>query len=214
LTNNAILKIIYHINFKVLLEGENAMMDGKSNEPKLLNGIISIAPTKHIDALLILCKKLEDKNLDWAVGGDLGEVLLTVNVEPDCIEIYTSKEGTERIVEATSEFNPSPVTLETQQLSRNAIIEGKEYPVYIRSYYSELKIGEGEVKIYGDAQYRLDNWDWGDRIEFIPEYVYVVGNKITVVPLSFKYEYYRSLGWRDRAEQIKQTIDRQRKHSR
>ena len=189
-------------------------MDKESNEPKLLNGVISIAPTKYIDALLTFYEKVENKNLAWAVGGDLGEVLRTVNVEPDCIEIQTSKEATERIVEATSEFNPHSVKLETQRLSRNAVIEGKEYPVHIRSFYSEFNIGAVKVRIYGDAQYRLNDWDWGDKIEFIADYVFVVGKKVAVVPLSFKYDFYKSLGWKDRVEKIKQTLEKQRIHTR
>ncbi len=183
-------------------------MDKKFNEPKLLNGVIAIAPTRYINALLTFSKKVEDKNLDWAVGGDLAEVLRTVNLEPDCIEIQTSKDAAEKIVEATSEFNPRPVKLETQQLSRTAVIEGKEFPVYIRSYYSEFNIGAIKIKIYGESQYRINDWDWGDKIEFIPEFVYVAGKKIAVVPLSFKHDFYRSLGWTDRAEKIRQVLER------
>lgn len=189
-------------------------MEQPRSETKLMNGIISIAPTAYIDALLALDKKLHGRNVEWAVGGDLGEVLRTVNVEPDCIEIQTSKDGTDKIVEATSEFNPRDVSLETQQLPRNAVIEGKEYPVYVRSYYSEFNIGAVKVKVYGAIQYKLDDWDWGDKVEFTPDYVYVVGKKTAVVPLSLKYEFYQSLGWADRAQKIKQTLDRRRPHKR
>ncbi len=184
------------------------------NKPKLVNGIISIAPQTYINALLVLHGKLNGKNIDWAVGGDFGEVLRTVNVEPDCIEIHTSKDGAEKIAEATSELKPRNVALETQQLPRNALIETKEYPVYIRSYYTEFNIDTIKVKVYGDAQYRLNDWDWGDKVEFTPDTVYVVGKKISVIPLSFKLDFYRSLGWTDRAEKIKQTLDKQRLHGR
>jgi hypothetical protein len=189
-------------------------MAAPSNEAKLLNGVISIAPRTYIDALLVLHRKLDGKNIEWAVGGDLGEVLRTVNVEPDCIEILTSKEGAEKIVEATLEFAPRTVALEIQRLPRNATIEGKEYPVYTRSYYSEFNIGAVHVKVHGDTQYRLNDWDWGDKVEFTPDYVYVVCKKIAVVPLTFKAEFYQSLGWADRAEKIKQTLDRRRMHGR
>jgi hypothetical protein len=189
-------------------------MDDSSNKAKLLNGVVSIAPKKYIDVLLVLYRNLEGKNIEWAVGGDLGENLRTVNVEPDCIEIYTSEDGAERIVEATSEFNPHSVALETQQLPRNAVIETKDYPIYVRSYYSEFIIGAVRVKVYGDAQYRLGDWDWGDKLEFNPEFVYVVGKKTAVVPLSLKCEFYQSLGWADRAEKIRETLYRQRRHGR
>ena len=58
-------------------------------------------------------------------------------------------------------------------------------------------------KVHGDLQFKVDDWDWGDVLEFDPEYVYVVGAKIAVVPLSVKYELYRSLGWIDRVEKIR-----------
>lgn len=185
-------------------------MDKPNDQPKLLNGVISIAPTTYIDALLKLDEKLEGKKIAWAVSGDLGEILRTVNVEPDCIEIHTSREAVEKIVEAALEFKPIPAAFVTQQLPRSAVFQGKEHPIYLRSYYSEFNIGVVKVKIYGDAQYRLDNWEWGDKVEFIPDIVYVVGKKIAVMPLSFKHEFYLSVGWQDRAEKIKQTLDRQR----
>ncbi len=167
-----------------------------------------------MDALLILYKNLYDKNIEWAVGGDFGEVLRTVNEKPTCIEILTSKEDAEKIVKATLQFNPLPIETVTHQLPRNAVIRGEQYPIYIRSHYSEFNIGFVKVEIYGDAQYRINNWDWGDEIEFDTEDVNVVGKRIAVVSLSFKYDFYRSLGWTDRAEKIKQTLDKQKMHAR
>lgn len=63
-----------------------------------------------------------------------------------------------------------------------------------------------KVKVHGDLQFKVDDWDWGDVLEFDPEYVYVVGAKIALVPLSVKSELYQNLGWIDRVEKIKQAI--------
>ncbi len=186
--------------------------NAQKNEPKLLDGIMSITPKHYIDVLLTLNDKLEGKNVQWSVGGDLGEVLRTVNVEPDCLEILTTKDGAEQIVQALAEFNPEKVTLQVQQLPRNAVVEGNDYPVYIKSYYSTFNIGVVKVKVHGDPQYKVNDWEWGDRLEFTPEYVYIAGKKTAVVPLSVKYELYSLLGWTDRAEKVKQALGRQRPH--
>jgi hypothetical protein len=187
-------------------------MSSSENEPKLVNGILSLAPVPYVNALLTLHDKLDDKNVDWVVGGDLGEVLRTVNTSPDSVEILVSKGGADVVALAVAEFNPSKVKLETQQLPRNATVEGKEYPAYIRSYYSEFNISEVNVKVHVDLQYRINSWEWGDKLEFKPEYVSVVGKTTAVVPLSIKYELYQLLGWTDKVEQIKEALERQRPH--
>jgi len=184
------------------------MVVTKEEVMEQLSRVLSIIPQKYIDALLALHARLEDKNIGWSISGDLGEELRTINVNPDCIEILTSKEGVEQIWEAMKEFNPTTIAFQTQQLSRNAIVEEKEYPVYVQSHYFDFSIDMTKVKVHGDLQYRIDTWDWGDKLEFTPEYTYLVGKKIAVVPLSLKYELYQMLGWTDRAEKIRQVLER------
>jgi hypothetical protein len=164
-----------------------------------------------IDSLLAIHKKLKDSEAKWAVGGDLGEAMRRVEVEPDCIEILTNKEGVKEIFEKVKDHNPTEVKFLEQKLSRNAIIKGQDYPVYIRSHYFEFYINGVKVKVHGDLQFKVDDWDWGDVLEFDPEYVYIVGAKTAVVPLSVKSELYQSLGWIDRVEKIKIAIFPRRK---
>lgn len=52
-----------------------------------------------IDGILAIYKKLNDSEVTWAVGGDLGEAMRRVEVEPDCIEILTNEEGIKKIFE-------------------------------------------------------------------------------------------------------------------
>lgn len=189
------------------------MSETKDDAMKQLSRVLTIVPQQYINALLMLQKKLDGKNIEWSVGGDLGEELATVDVNPDCVEILTSQEGAKQIALAVEEFKPSPLTFRTQKLARNAKIEAKEYPVYIRSYYCDFDIETAKVKVYGGLQYRIDDWDWGDKLEFTPEYISVVGDKIAIVPLHIKYELYQRLGWTDRAEKVKSVIMRGRKTS-
>jgi hypothetical protein len=171
-----------------------------------LRNFLTIIPQKYVDALLTLHEKLKDRNVKWIVSGDLGERLRLVKVDPDLIEIVSSKNGAEQIFEAVQEFTPQKVTFQTKQLARNAVITGEEFPVYSRSYYFEFNVNDVNVKVQGDLQYKVGKWDWGEVFDFTPEYVYVTGKKIAVTSLLIQYEFYQSLGWLDRAEKIVRII--------
>jgi hypothetical protein len=169
-----------------------------------LSCFVSIIPQIYVDTLLSLHEKLEGKDIKWVIDGDLTETLRKVKVEPECIEIVTSRNDAKQIFQTFQEFSPSPISLRTQQLERNALAEGKEYPVYVRSYYFDFNLNNILVKVNGDLQYKVADWDWGDIYTFDPECVYVVGKKIAVTPLAVKHQLYECLGWVDRAEKIEQ----------
>jgi hypothetical protein len=175
---------------------------------KLMNPLVTIIPMAYVDALLTLNGKLQGREVMWSVAGDLGETLRTVHVDPDCVEIVTSKSDAEKIFEAVQGYSPEEFKLVTETLTRKAIIGEKDYPISIRSYFFRFKIGLVQFKVYGDLQYRIADWDWGDKIEFTPDYIYVVGQKISVIPLQIKYDLYRGLGWTDRAEKIASVLYR------
>jgi hypothetical protein len=178
----------------------------KTNQDFLaqVSHLLTFIPQKYIDALLTLHSKLDGKKIKWVVSGDLSERLRLVKVDPDCIEIVTSKDGVEKIFENVKEFNPQPVRFQTQQLPRSAVITGKEFPVFHRSYYFEFNIKTVTLKVHGDLQFKVGNWEWGEVFDFNPEYVYVTGKKIAVTPLPIQYEFYQMLSWVDRAEKISQ----------
>jgi hypothetical protein len=188
----------------------------KTNQDYLgqLSHILTIIPKKYIDALLTLHSKLDGKEIKWVVCGDLAERLRLVKVDPDCIEIVTSKDGVEKIFENVQEFNPQPVKFQTQQLTRNAVIAGKEFPVFNRSYYFDFNIKTVTIKVHGDLQFKVGNWEWGEVFDFNPEYVYVTGKKIAVTPLPIQYEFYQMLNWIDKAEKISRITKPLRQYSR
>ena len=175
-----------------------------------LSHFVNVIPQEYLNALLILHEKLGDKTIKWVLTGDLAESLRIVKVEPECIEIVTSKDDAQRIFQAVQEFGPSPIKFQTQTLSRNALIQGKEYLVYIRSYFFEFSLNSVKVKVQGDLQYKVGQWDWGDVFDFTPEYVSVVGKRIAVTPLSIATELYQSLGWVDRVDKIKEVTQKSR----
>lgn len=167
-----------------------------------LSHFLTIIPQKYVDTLLTLHEKLDDKKIKWIVSGDLAERLRLVKVDPDCIEIVTSKDGAEQIFQAVQEFKPQKVNVQTRRLQRDAVVGKEKFPVYVRSYYFEFNVKGVNVKVQGDLQFKVGVWDWGDIFDFNPEYVYVTGKKIAVTPLPIQYEFYQTLGWMDRAEKI------------
>ena len=175
------------------------------------NPLMIIVPPKYVKAMLKLHQKLDDKNISWALSGDFGEALKGVRIEPDCIEIVASKEQAEKIQDAVKDLNPQPIKYLFHRQTRNANINGKEYPLYTESYYFEFFIDNIKVKVQGDLRFKVGEWPWGDKFEFTPSYVYIVNKKTSVVPLHIKYELYKSLGWSDRMERIASvTSNRQR----
>ena len=171
---------------------------------KHINPLVVLIPQQYVSALLSLHEKFEAKKIEWVISGDLGEALKRVKVQPDCIEILTSKDGAEQIYESVKELSPQPIALRVQKSPRNALIGGIEYPIFMKSCYFEFQINGIKVKVDGDLQYKVGDWDWGDKFEFNPDTVYIVNKRTSIVPLQIKYELYQSLGWTDRIEKIRQ----------
>jgi hypothetical protein len=167
-------------------------------------------PFVYIETLLLVNHKLRDRGIEWAVSGDLGEALYTVHAEPKCIEIITNKKGAEQIQQAVQEYTPTEIKCRTEPLSRGLINDKTNLPVNIRSYLFEFKINSVYVKVYADVQFQVSDWGFGKKLEFEPDYVYVVGQRIPVIPLSIKYTLYRDLGWTERAEKILKALNRTR----
>jgi hypothetical protein len=173
-----------------------------------LSQALSLIPSQFVEVLLLLHERFEGKAITWIVSGDLAEALQTVEVDPKDVEIMCSKEDAQKIFELVKEFKPTPINFQTHQLQRSTINNGKEYPVYTQSYYFDFKLKGLQIKIHGDMRYKVGDWAWGDVFEFKPEYVYVVGKQIAVMPLDVASEIYLFLGWKNRLEKIKQVKEK------
>lgn len=180
----------------------------KTNQDYLgqLSHILTIIPKKYIDTLLTLFDKLDNKEIKWVVNGDLAERLRIVKIDPELVEIVTSKNGAEQIFDAVHEFNPQQIDFVTQRLARDAVIASENLPLYERSNYFEFKTNNVLVKVHGDLQFKVGNWQWGEIFDFNPEYVYVTGKKIAVTPLPILFDFYQMIGWTDRAEKIAKVL--------
>ena len=153
---------------------------------------------------------LKDCAAKWAIGGDVSEVISGVNVQADHITILTTKEGCDEISRKLAKYQIEPPRLAERKLPRNANIDFKTYPVTVKSYNSRFDINGSKLEVDGNLQIKVGDWEWGDPIEFEPDYVHVVNVKVPIVPLELKNELYTGLGWMDRAKKIHEAVIRSR----
>ena len=161
-----------------------------------------------LKAVIKVGTALKDVHAKWAIGGEAGEIMRGVNVHTDLLEIVTTREGTDEICRAMADSVTLAPAVAEQRSERDADVEGKMLPVYFRSYYAELTVGGVKVKVLGDEQIKVGEWDWGDPLDYAPDHVYVVGVKVPLVPLRLKSELDLGLGWLDRVELISDAVMR------
>ena len=161
-----------------------------------------------LNATLKIGNLLKDFSENWGIGGDAGEIIGGVNVHPDHITILTTKKGCEEASKRLKAFYVEGPREVERQLERNAEIDSKTIPVRIKSYASQFNIEQQKVNVHGDLQIKVGEWDWGDPLDFEPEYVWVVGVKVPIVPLGLKTELYMGLGWTDRVKKINAAMAR------
>ncbi len=161
-----------------------------------------------LKAVIKVGESLKDVKAKWAVGGEAGEIMKGVNVQADTIEIVTTKAGAEEICAKMAEFQTLAPAVAEEKLERAADVDGKMLPVYVKSRYAELAVNGVKVKVYGDEQIKVGEWEWGDALDFETDFVYVVGTKVPLVPLRLKSELDLGLGWLDRVELISDAVMR------
>jgi aminoglycoside-2''-adenylyltransferase len=163
-----------------------------------------------LDATITIGKALENCTNKWALSGDVAEVISGVNVQPDHVAILTTREGCKEIATKLERHSTAAPTMVEKELERGANFGLKSYPVKIKSYKGQFDIDGSRLDVHGDLQIKVGDWEWGDPLDCEPDYVYVVGVKVPVVPLQMKSEIYNGLGWRDRAVKIHEAVIRSR----
>jgi hypothetical protein len=167
-----------------------------------------ILPTPLLRTTVKISRVLKDAREKWAFGGDAGEIVKGVNVKADHLEIVTTKTGTEEICGLLKEHVTLPPADLEKKLARDAYVESVTFPVYVKSRYAELTVDDVRVEVYGDLQYRVGEWEWGDPIVHEADHVIVVGTNVPTVSLLFKSQIHMGLGWYDRVELISDAVNR------
>jgi len=163
-----------------------------------------------LDATIMIGKTLTNCTNKWAIGGDVGEVISGVNVQPSQIAILTTREGCDEITRNLAKYQIEPPRTVERELERDAKIDLKLLKIWIKSYTARFDVQGSQLDVHGDLQIKVGDWEWGDPLDFEPDYVYVVGVKVPTVPLKVKSELYTGLGWMDRASKIHEAVMRSR----
>jgi len=163
-----------------------------------------------LDATIIIGRALMDCKNKWAIGGDVAEVISGVNVQPNHIAILSTKDGCDEVARKLVKYQVEPPHVVERELDREASVDLKLHKVWIRSYMSRFDVEGSVLDVHGNLQIKVGGWDWGDPLDFDPDYVYVLGVKMPIVPLKMKSELYSGLGWTDRAIKIHEAVMRSR----
>ncbi|HZY46446.1 MAG TPA: hypothetical protein VFE96_01500 [Candidatus Bathyarchaeia archaeon] len=163
-----------------------------------------------LDATVTIGRTLKDCKSKWAIAGDVAEVISGVNVIPNHISILTTKDGCDEIARKLNTNQVEPAHIVERELDREALVDLKSYKIRIKSYTFHSKVDGSGLNVHGDLRIKVGDWDWGDPIEFEPDYVNVVGVNVPIVPLKLKSELYTGLGWTDRAAKIHEAVMRSR----
>ncbi len=163
-----------------------------------------------LDATITIGKTLLDCTNKWAFGGDVAEVISGVNVQANHIAILTTSEGGDELARKLARYLIEPPRMVERELERDAKVDLKPHKIRIRSYASRFNVERSRLDVHGNLQIKVGDWDWGDPLDFEPDYVYVAGVKVPIVPLKMKNELYTGLGWTDRARKIHEAVMRSR----
>ncbi len=154
-------------------------------------------PEKHQHVLKQLVNILEAKKIIWALTGSTAFALQGLPFTPDDIDIQTTATGAYAI----------------EQLFKRAIVKPVRYSETprIRSHFGALEIAGVKVEIMGDIQTRAnDKGTWSDipNIASLRVYITQQALQIPVLPLVYEYEAYLRLGRYDKAQIIKQALNK------
>ncbi len=156
----------------------------------------SIDP-KTISALLTLHDALKGRGVPWAVMGSLSHALQGLKIQPNDIDITTTRRGAHTIEQLLQPHVTHPVTYSQA--------EG------VRSHLGELTIHGVTVQVIGDMETSTDNRTWTPLPHDHPHLIMVEGAPIPVRTLEQETQTYTRLGRTERADKLSALIERRAK---
>ncbi len=156
----------------------------------------SIDP-KTISALLTLHDALKGRGVHWAVMGSLSHALQGLKIQPNDIDITTTRQGAHTIEQLLEPHVTRPIT--------HSQGDG------VRSHLGELTIHGVTVQIIGDMETSTDNAPWTPLPHDHPHLIMVEGAPIPVRTLEQETQTYTRLGRTERAEKLRTLNERRAK---
>ena len=147
-------------------------------------------------AMRRIYKSLQDRPVNWVVTGSFSFALQGVPVTPQDIDLQTDLPGAMAIEQLLSKYVVQKVKFSTDEK--------------IRSHFGELLINGVKVEIMGDVQKRNEDGSWEKPVDLDEhkQFVEFRGMTIPVLALEYEYEAYMKLGRFERAQILKETLER------
>ena len=124
---------------------------------------------KFTDALKIISKKMENKNISWILIGSTSLALQGVNLEPEDIDILTDKEGVFEINKILKQYEIQSIKTNPSKL--------------FKSHLSQYLINDVKVEVMGDFIFRskLTN-EWLSLDSMLQSY-YLIETQKAKIPI-------------------------------
>lgn len=150
----------------------------------------------HINALRLICARLEHTDIQWAVTGSLNMAMQGMLVEVHDIDLQTNEAGAYAIEALFPEYVAQPV--------RYLISER------MRSHLGKLVIDGVDVEIIGGLQKLLADGEWEAPVDVGAHVCLVEVDAMQVPGLSLAYEVqaYLTMGRWKKAEKIRQWLEK------
>lgn len=148
-----------------------------------------------VNALRIIVSKLDNKGVNWVLGGSVNLALQGVDVNPRDIDIVTDRQGAFRIGELLKDYKLKKVALtKSEKLS---------------SYLGKFCIEGLEVEVIGSLRVKTSEGEW--TRSFKPKHKVVLkfeDMRIPASPLEVELKAYEILGRMERVQKIREALQK------
>jgi hypothetical protein len=157
-------------------------------------------PIANIMALKKITEKFSGKNIDWVLIGSTSLAIQGVNVEVHDIDIKTDVKNADKIADMLKEYAVEPMHHKNSS--------------QFKSYYGLFKINNVQVEVIADLE-TMHEGEWikveNSRVKVIKRYEDMT---LPLLELKEEYETYKRMGRMDKANKIKEFIDKENNYSR
>ncbi|MBN1283987.1 MAG: hypothetical protein JXB47_01170 [Anaerolineae bacterium] len=153
-------------------------------------------PPKHRQVLRRVYEALQGGGVKWVLTGSMGLALRGLPLTPGDIDIQTDAAGAYEIEKRLAPFVEKPVSYSSTE--------------QIRSHFGKVMIDGIRVEIMGDIQHRLEKSGWTSPADLgaLAMFAVLEDMQIPVLPLEYEYRAYLELGRTEKAQLIRQYIEK------
>jgi len=159
-----------------------------------------VLDNRFVKALRIIVGRLENKGINWVLGGSVNLALQNVHVSPRDIDILTDKRGAFQIGELLKDYEIKKVEFTKSEK--------------LCSYLGKFRIEGLEVEVIGDLQAKTNQREWTERFKPRRKAILKLEDmKIPALTLEAELKAYQALGRVEQVQKIKEALKKKQKQS-